>query len=407
MSGRIVYLDHAATTPVLPEVVAAVSATMNSLAEGRLANPSSPHAAGRAARKVIEEARESIAPNLGAHPSEVVFTAGGTEADNLAVKGLYWSRRAEDDRRRRILASTIEHHAVMESVQWLADAQDAKVEWIPVDRTGRIDTDALRDLVAADPESVALITVQWANGEVGTLQPVGEVVGAARQHGIPVHSDAVQAVGQVPVNFQGSGLDAVTVSAHKLGGPSGAGALLLKRDAKPTATLHGGGQERDVRSGSLDVAAVAGFAAAVEAIDVPAHSTHMRELRDTLVADVKSIAPDAVRNGSLEASLPGLANFSFPGCEGDSLLLLLDAAGIAASTGSACSTGVTEPSHVLLAMGVDELLARSSLRFTLGRTSTLDDVETLRGALGPIVERARAAGLVNTKTNTTTNSREE
>jgi cysteine desulfurase len=327
-----------------------------------------------------------------------VFTSGGTEGDNLAVKGIYWARRSQDARRRRILATTIEHHAVMESVQWLADAQGAEVEWMPVDRQGRLDTAALRETIDREPESVALITVQWANGEVGTLQPIGEVVGAARQHGIPVHSDAVQAVGQVPVDFAASGLAAMTVSAHKLGGPGGAGAILLGRDLEPTPNLHGGGQERDVRSGSLDVPAIAGFAVAVDHVDVAAYTTRVRGLRDELVATVLEVAPDAVRNGALDPAtgLPNLANFSFAGCEGDSLLLLLDAAGIAASTGSACSTGVTEPSHVLLAMGVDEALARGSLRFTLGRTTTRDDVVALNEALGPVVKRARAAGLVNT-----------
>lgn len=398
MSERRVYLDHAATTPILPEVIETVAATMRMLSEAALGNPSSPHYAGRAARKVVEESRESIAPQLGAHPSEIVFTAGGTEADNVAIKGIYWARRAEDDRRRRILATTIEHHAVMESVQWLADAQEAEVEWIPVDDEGRLRADVLRDAIASDPDSVALVTVQWANGEVGTLQPIGEVVGAARQHDIPVHSDAVQAVGHVPVDFAASGLAAMTVSAHKLGGPAGAGALVVSRDVEPVPILHGGGQERDVRSGSLDVPAIAGFASAVERMDVASFAPRVRALRDALVTTVDEIAPEAVRNGAKEpaAGLPNLANFSFAGCEGDSLLLLLDAAGVAASTGSACSTGVTEPSHVLLSMGVDEVLARGSLRFTLGHTSTQNDVDVLRDVLGPVVERARAAGLVNT-----------
>lgn len=396
MSARKVYLDHAATNPIRSEVIEVVASTMRTLADASLANPSSPHTAGRAARKLVEESRESIAASLGAHPSELVFTSGGTEADNLAVKGIYWSRRAADDRRNRVLASPIEHHAVMESVQWLADVQGAKVEWLPVDRTGRLDTDALRATVASDPGSVALITVQWANGEVGTLQPIGEVVGIAREHDIPVHSDAVQAVGQVPVDFAASGLHAMTVSGHKVGGPPGAGALLLKRDVTPVPILHGGGQERDVRSGSLDVPTIAGFATAMDSLDAVAYGAHVQPLRDRLVEGVLAAVPDAFPNGYPEASVPGLANFSFAGCEGDSLLLLLDTAGIAASTGSACSTGVTEASHVLLAMGADERLARGSLRFTLGHTSTQDDVDALLNVIEPVVERARAAGLVNT-----------
>ncbi|NEE00926.1 cysteine desulfurase family protein [Phytoactinopolyspora halotolerans] len=392
MSERRVYVDHAATSPILPEVIEVVAETM-----ATLGNPSSLHAAGRQARKLVEESRETVAAAFGAGPSEVVFTSGGTEADNLAVKGLYWSRRAADPRRVRILASAVEHHAVMDTVQWLGDAQGAEVEWLPVDRNGRLDLDAYSAAVRRDPESVALVAVMWANNEVGTVQPMGEITAVAHEHGIPVHSDAVQAAGQVPIDFSASGLDTVTISAHKLGGPIGVGALLVRRDVTLTPVQHGGGQERDVRSGTLDAPSFAGFATAARAAtrDVEPHMRRLSRLRDRLADGVTAAVPDAIRNAAGARTLPGIAHFSFPGCTGDSLLLLLDAAGVYCSTGSACSVGVSRPSHVLLAMGIADDVAQASLRFSLGRTSTPEDVDAVIEAIGPAVERARAAGLVD------------
>jgi cysteine desulfurase len=394
MTGTRVYLDHAATTPVLLEVVDVVAARLR-----MLGNPSSLHASGRAARKVVEESRESIAAALGARPGEVVFTAGGTEADNLAVKGLYWARHADDPRRVRILASAVEHHAVLDAVRWLADAEGAEVEWLPVDQRGRVDVDVLRSAIERDPASVALVTVMWANNEVGTVQPVEEIVQIARRQGVPVHTDAVQAVGHLPVDFGGSGLDALTVSGHKLGGPVGVGALLVRRDLDVVPVLHGGGQERDLRSGTIDAASVAGLALAVEMATASGARTAVRigRMRDDLVSAVMAAVPAAVRNGDPEptGALPGIANFSFPECDGESLLLLLDAQGIECSTGSACTAGVAEPSHVLLAMGIPPDVAQGSLRFSLGHTSTAADVTALARAIGPVVERARAAGVIN------------
>ena len=394
MSGGHVYLDHAATTPVRPDVVDVVAARLR-----MLGNPSSLHASGRAARKSVEESRETVAAVLGARPGEVVFTSGGTEADNLAVKGLFWARRAADPRRTRILASAVEHHAVLDAVQWLAEAAGATVEWLPVDRLGRVDLATLDAALNRDPQTVALVTVMWASNEVGTVQPLAGVVAAARASGVPVHSDAVQAVGQLPVDFAATGLDAMTVSGHKVGGPMGVGALVVRREVELVPVLHGGGQEREVRSGTLDVAAIAGFAAAVDAATAARaeEAPRLAALRDALVASVLAAAPDAVLNGDAGADgrLPGNAHLSFSGCEGDSLMLLLDARGIECSTGSACSAGVPEPSHVLLAMGVDPLLARGSLRFSLGHTSTVADVDAVAEAIGPVVERARTAGLVN------------
>ncbi|TDD37445.1 cysteine desulfurase [Actinomadura sp. KC06] len=386
------YLDHAATTPMLPEAIEAMTAELR-----EIGNPSSLHAAGRRARRVVEESREIIAEAFDARPSEVVFTSGGTEADNLAVKGLYWARRAADPARTRVLASAVEHHAVLDSVQWLADHEGARVDWIPVNDAGRVRPEALADALGDD---VALVSVMWANNEVGTVQPVAELAAAAREHGVPLHTDAVQAAGTLPVSFAASGAHALTVTGHKLGGPIGVGALLLAKPyppglVDPVPLLHGGGQERDVRSGTLDTPAIAGFAAAVQVMVArrEAEARRLTELRDQLIDAVRAVVPDAVLNGDPAARLPGNAHFSFPGCEGDALLMLLDARGIACSTGSACSAGVSQPSHVLTAMGSTAEHARGSLRFTLGHTSTEADVKALADAIAPAVERARQAGL--------------
>ncbi|MEP6665025.1 MAG: cysteine desulfurase family protein [Nocardioidaceae bacterium] len=385
------YLDHAATTPIYPEVVDAMAEQM-----GRLGNASSLHGSGRAARKVVEESRETIAASLGARPSEVVFTSGGTESNNLAVKGFYWARHQADPRRVRILSTAIEHHAVLDPLHWLQTDEQAEVELLPVDSEGRLDIAALRTTIERDPESVALVTVMWANNEVGTLQPIDEVVAAAAPHGIPVHTDAVQAMGQVPLDFAASGVDAMTVTGHKVGGPFGVGALLLRREAELVSLLHGGGQERDVRSGTIDAPAIVGFARATELAvkGQPERAPLLAGLRDDLIRGVLDVVPDVQLNGAPgDGRLPGNAHLSFPGCEGDSLLMLLDAQGIECSTGSACSAGVPQASHVLLAMGRDEAIARGSLRFSLGHTSTAADIDQVVEAIGPAVERARAAGV--------------
>ncbi|WPO71213.1 cysteine desulfurase family protein [Streptomyces sp. KN37] len=386
------YLDHAATTPMLPEAIAAMTAQI-----AVTGNASSLHAAGRRARRTVEEARETLAESLGARPSEVVFTSGGTEADNLAVKGLYWARRDVEPARTRVLASPVEHHAVLDAVHWLGEHEGATVEYLPVDAHGRVHPDALREAIARDPDDVALATVMWANNEIGTIQPVRELADVAAEFGVPLHADAVQAYGQVPVDFGASGLAAMTVSGHKIGGPYGIGALLLGREYSPVPVLHGGGQERHVRSGTLDVPAVAAFAVAGEyaAEHRERFAAEIGTLRDDLVAAVRSAVPEAVLGGdpSPAGRLPANAHFSFPGCEGDSLLLLLDAQGIECSTGSACTAGVAQPSHVLLATGTDPDLARGTLRFSLGHTSTKADVDAVAAAIGPAVERARTAGL--------------
>ena len=410
------YLDHAATTPMLPLAVAAMVEELS-----RAGNASSLHTSGRRARRVVEEAREQLAAALGAGPSEVIFTAGGTEADNLAVKGLYWARRAQDPARRRILAGATEHHAVLDPVEWLVEHEGAEVVWLPVDEAGRLDLVALERLLDADPASISLVTVMWANNEVGTVQPVAEVVALAHARGIPVHSDAVQAAGQLPVDFTAVGVDALTVSGHKLGGPVGAGALLARRGLDLVPLIHGGGQERGIRSGTLDAAALRAFAIAAEqaVTEQPVESLRVAALRDELVRAVLRKVPDAVLRGApitgstqqpdsarsgpghtdLLERLPGNAHFTFPGCEGDSLLYLLDARGVECSTGSACQAGVPQPSHVLLAMGVPEPVARGALRFSLGHTSTERDIEALAEAIGPAVGRARGAGLTGGSTS--------
>jgi cysteine sulfinate desulfinase/cysteine desulfurase-like protein len=383
---------------MLAEALAAMSDEL-----GQVGNPSSLHNAGRRARRVVEESREQIAEAYGARPSEVVFTSGGTEADNLAVKGLFWARRAADDGCRRVLATAIEHHAVLDCVHWLAEHEGARAQWLPVDETGLLSPAVLRDVIGADPASVALVSVMWANNEVGTVQPIAELAEIAREHQIPFHSDAVQAAGQLPVDLAVIGATALTITAHKIGGPVGVGALLLARRADLVPVLHGGGQERDVRSGTLDAPAIRAFAVAVQLATMRRSDEAKRqaELRDDLIAQVLAAVPDAMlngvpagaRDGALAAAgrLPGIAHFSFPGCEGDALLMLLDARGIACSTGSACTAGVAQPSHVLLAMGADDARARGSLRFSLGHSSSQTDVDALGAVIGEVVERARRA----------------
>ena len=387
------YLDHAATTPMVP---AAIEAMTQHLRE--VGNPSSLHASGRNARRVVEESRETIAQALNCRPGEVVFTSGGTEADNLAIKGIHWSRAAELGGTPRLIASAVEHHAVLDPVEWLRDGDEAEVRLLGVDSACRVDLDELRALLTERP--VSLVSVMWANNEVGTVQPIEEIVAIAAEHGVPVHTDAVQAVGTVPVDFAASGVDALTLTGHKLGGPYGVGALIIRKELEVTPLIHGGGQERDIRSGTIDTPAIAAFATAVElAVKHQAdYAARVAALRDDLVRRIVDVVPDAHLHGGTMAPvgvnrLPGNAHIGFPGCEGDSLLMLLDARGIECSTGSACSAGVPQPSHVLLAMGCDEDQARHSLRFSLGHTSTQADVDAVVEAIGPVVERARAARL--------------
>jgi cysteine desulfurase len=390
------YLDHAATTPMLPAALAAMTEQL-----ARVGNASSLHASGREARRVAEQSRERLAEALGARPSEVLFTGGGTEGDNLAVKGMFWARRTADQRRRRIVVSPAEHHAVLDSVEWLEKHDDAEVTWLQVEPTGRVTPAALAEALG-DGTDVAVASVMWANNEIGAVSDIAALTATAHAAGVPLHTDAVQAVGQLPVDFAASGVDALTMTGHKLGGPMGAGALLLRRDAECTPLLHGGGQERDVRSGTLDVAAIVGLTVATTSSVAGRvqRTARIAALRDRLVAGVVEQVPDAELNGPPlddvvaggPGRLPGNAHLSFPGAQGDALLMLLDARGIECSTGSACSAGVARPSHVLLATGADPDRARSSLRFSLGHTSTSADVDAVLEVIAPVVERARRAG---------------
>jgi cysteine desulfurase len=442
------YLDHAATTPMHPAAVAALTAELE-----RVGNPSSAHDAGRAARRVVEESRELLAARLGARPTEVLFTGGGTEADNLAVKGLFWARSGAEPRRRRVLVSAVEHHAVLDAALWLGAHEGAEAMVLPVDGVGRLRLDALEAELAAHADEVALVSVMWANNEVGTVQPIAEVVALAHRYGIPVHSDAVQAVSTLPVDFAASGLDAMSTSAHKLGGPVGVGALLLRRDLAVTSVQHGGGQERGIRSGTFATPLIRSFAVAVdEAVaDRTERAARVAGLRDALMTGVLAAVPDAVVRGPARPALPGLPglpgversgavslhlsglaadslhsrghgaratslhsvgerepgavpdaatclpgtlSITFPGCETDALLFLLDSHGVQCSAGSACQAGVTQTSHVLLAMGLTEADARGTVRFTFGRTSAQADVDAALAVLPEAVERARAASAV-------------
>jgi cysteine desulfurase len=396
-----VYLDHAATTPMRADAIAAMTAAL-----GVVGNPASIHSAGQEAKRLLEESREQVAVTLGADPIEVVFTGSGTEAVNLAIKGLWWQRQS-DATRPRILVPGGEHHATLDTVEWLAAHEGAVVEELPVDELGRVRLDAFAAALGRDPASVALVSMLWANNEVGTIQPVAGVARLAAQAGVPLHVDAIAAYGQLPIDVHavraatgagpGTGLVALSVSAHKIGGPVGIGALVLDRSARIEPLLHGGGQQRRVRSGTQDVAAAVGFAVAASAVHdrLDDDAARMSALRDRLIAGVREAVPDARLSGDPDPAgrLPGNAHFSFPGCEGDSLLFLLDAAGVAVSTGSACQAGVPEPSHVLLAMGRSEEEARGALRITLGHGSTGADVDAFLAALPAAYQRASRAGL--------------
>lgn len=389
----VVYLDHAATTPMLP---GAISAYVDAM--GVVGNPASVHSQGQNAKRMLEEARERVAASVGSDPIEVVFTGSGTEAINLAVKGLFWARAP----RPRILVAEGEHHATLDSVEWLRQHDGAVLEWIPLDALGRIDLDTLAEAIARNPLDVALVTVIAANNEVGTIQPIAEVAALAAAHGIPVHIDAVSAYGHIPLDFAAlarTGVSAVSVSAHKIGGPVGVGALILGRTATVVPLLHGGGQQRQVRSGTQDVAAAVAFAVAASAFGpgLADENTRLAALRDRVIAGVTHLVPSVIVNGDPQSAgrLAGNAHFSFPGCEGDSLLFLLDVAGISVSTGSACQAGVPEPSHVLRAMGRSELESRGALRITLGHTSTQADVDAFLAALPAAHAQAARAGMAD------------
>lgn len=400
-----IYLDHAATTPMNPGVLAAYIDALSVVG-----NPSSIHSQGQNAKRMLEEAREQVAASVGAEPQELTFTSGGTESINLAIKGLWWARPSTSsgtgrnskfpepveglttpNRPNRILIAAGEHHATIDAAAWLVRAEGAIVEEIPVDAVGRVDLDALERMLGTD---VAFVSILLANNEVGTIQPVERVVELASRFDIPVHCDAVAAYGYLPIDFDASGLAAMSISAHKIAGPVGVGALVIARTATVVPLLHGGDQQR-ARSGTQDAAGAVAFgvAAGLATAGIVARAAHLRELRDRLIEGVRSSVPDAVLRGDPVDRLPGNVHFTFPGCEGDSLLFLLDVAGFSVSTGSACRAGVPEASHVLLAMGVSEADARGALRVTLAETTTAAEIDAFLEALPAAVEHASAAGL--------------
>lgn len=387
----VIYLDHAATTPMSRAVVSAYTTAL-----GLVGNPSSIHSQGQNSRRMLEEGRESVAASVGAESVEVTFTSGGTEAVNLALKGLFWARQ-DSIVRPRILSTRAEHHATIDALQWLEDHEGAVIDWVPVSETGVIDLDYLDGALGND---VALVTTLWANNEVGSVQPIDSIVASAAAHGIPVHADAVSAYGYLHLDFSTSGLAAMSLSAHKIGGPVGIGALVIARTASVTPLFHGGSQQR-ARSGTMDAAGAVAFGVAAQHTGLDSarfRPESIRLLRDRLIDGVQAAVPDAVLRGHTVDRLPGNVHFTFPGCEGDSLLFLLDVAGFSVSTGSACQAGVPEASHVLLAMGLDEPTARGALRITLGYDSTEAEVDAFVEALPVVVARARAAGYADRDT---------
>lgn len=385
------YLDHAATTPLVPAARAALIETLD-----LVGNPSAVNAAGRAARRMVEEARERVAAALGAHPSEVIFTSGGTEADNLAIKGTYAARHTADRARTRVVTSAIEHHAILDSVDYVTESSGATAVFVEPTVVGAIAPDALTSALG-DGADVALVSIMWGNNEIGTIQPIAQLAAVCRELGIPMHSDAVQAVGHVPVDFSASGLDLLTLTGHKLGGPVGSGALLARRDAALAPQLHGGGQERKVRSGTLDARGVHALAAAIETAvaGLDGEMTRVIALRDKLIRGALALGlgievTGAWTPGSAADRLPGNAHLRVPGADRDALLFVLDAAGISCSAGSACTAGVTRPSHVLTALGIGDADAAGALRFSLGHTSTEEDVDAVLAVLPDAVARAQA-----------------
>ncbi|CAB4605473.1 unannotated protein [freshwater metagenome] len=385
-----IYLDHAATTPLRQELVQGYLEQLQVLG-----NPSSVHSSGQAARRSLEDARDLLAKVVGCHRSEVLFTSGGTESDNLAIKGLYLQRTSEDAKRTVVISAGTEHHAGIDPVEWLETQEGAESVWVPVSGNGLVDLDWLASYLAENAERVALISLMWLNNETGIITPISDVTSLAAQYGIPVHSDAVAAFGHVPTNFAASGLATMAISGHKLGSPVGIGALIVARDAKVAVTSHGGGQERGIRSGTLSapLAYTLAKAAALAEEEREELSVRLGDFRDQIVEAIKSVAPDADFTRGDQPGFAGIVHFTFPGCSGDSLLYLLDAAGVSVSTGSACRAGVAQPSHVIMAMGRTEHQARGSLRISLGYTTTQADVNAFIQAFPVAYVGAHKAGL--------------
>jgi len=388
-SEKVAYLDNAATTAILPEALEVLyqeAATVG--------NASSLHGAGRRARKIVEESRERIAAAVGAKPQEVIFTASGTEANNLAVKGMFWQAQNVNQANTGISSSPVEHHAILDPLEWLERESGAQLHLAQVDVNGVIKPESVAEILSEHGATISFATFMHSNNEVGALQPIAELAAIAREHQIPIHTDAVQSFGKVPLHFADLGVDAMTISGHKIGGPLGVAALIAKKTLELTPLLHGGGQEREVRSGTLHTPAIAAFATAAEIsqAQLSSNSERISSLRARLIAGVTQTVSDVRLNGGTN-TLPGIAHFTFDGAEGDALLLLLDAQGVQCSTGSACSAGIAQPSHVLLAMGMAPKIARSSIRFSIGPSTTEAEIDRAISVIGEVVLRARAAGV--------------
>ena len=377
---RRIYFDHAATTPISPRVLEELSKEA-----GLTGNPSSLHSFGRQMRDRVESAREEIAVNLGARSSEVIFTGSGTEANNTAIKGLFWKRAP-----RKIIVSTeIEHHAVLDPIHWLVQHEGAIHRHLRVDRQGRPEIGHLKEIIESEGDGIALISLIHTNNELGTVIELSEITSILGE--IPLHLDAVQSLGKVDFNFQASGAISAALSAHKVGGPLGVGALLLRHGFDLTPLLHGGGQERDIRSGTLNAPGIIAFAVAIREMseNFTSRAEKVRRLRERMIEVINEKVPDATINGRGDA--PEILNVTFPGTDNEASLLLFDSEGIAASTGSACSQGVAETSHVLLGIGLSESHARSSLRFSLSHRNELEEVEYFGDVVAGVISKARAA----------------
>ena len=387
-----VYLDYAATSPLRKEVFDCYVEHLQNLG-----NPSSVHSSGQRIRRALEEARESIAKSVDCNRSEVIFTAGGTESDNLAIKGLYWQRNSEATNRPLIVSSGTEHHASIDPMEWLQNHDGAEIVWLPVDYQGILDFKLFEEFLADNHSKVALVNLMWANNETGVITDISKVVELAKKYDIPVHSDAIAAFGHIPVSFAMSGLNTMSISAHKIGGPVGAGALIVSRSTKLVSIIHGGGQERGMRSGTMNAPVAKAFALAAEVAvaELESETLRLSALRDRLVDGVKALTPLAHHTAGSVARMPHNAHFTFEGCSGDSLLFLLDQQGVCVSVGSACQAGVNGPSHVLVAMGRTEREANGCIRMTLGKDSTDADIDAVLAALPKALDGALRAGLTS------------
>lgn len=384
---RRVYLDHAATTPVDPEVAELMAEVLREVP----GNPSSIYAEGRRARALVDRSRDEVAQAIGADPAEIVFTSGGTEADNLALRGVLKAREGDAD---GIVTTAIEHHAVLDTAHDLEAHGQARVTVLPVDRDGRVSADAVARAIDAD---TAIVSVMHGNNEIGTLEPIDAIGAVCRERGVTFHSDAVQTVGAIAIDVRSMRIDLLSVNAHKFYGPKGVGALYVRKGTRIATVQTGGGQERGRRTGTENVAGIVGLGAAMRIATArrAAESARQIALRDRLIREIRSRIPEATLTGHPTERLPNNVSFCFRGTQGEALVVSLDLEGFSVSSGSACTSGNTDPSHVLLALGLDRDLAQGSLRLTLGRDTTDADIDALVAALPPIVARLRAVSSVS------------